>query len=241
MTLLTAERRFETKRHKAEIRVAGEGSSSVGTLAAYAAVFNRYSQNLGGYVEQIDPQAFDRVLGADQDTYCLLNHDEGDILGRTLSGTCRTSTDMVGLFYETDLPNTSVARDVAELVRRGDITGSSFAFTVAPDGDEWSLTTDGFPLRTVRSVARLYDVGPVAYPAYLATQEAGAAAAMRSLSARVGRDAGELAEASLAGRLHELVAQELREGTPEKPAGLSPEHILARIDAERRRASRFVG
>jgi uncharacterized protein len=198
-------------------------------------VFNRYSQNLGGFVEQMAPTAFDRVLTPDHDTYVLQNHDENLILGRTLPGTGRLSKDVTGLRYEADLPDTNTARDLAVLVRRGDLTGSSFAFRITPDGDLWSLTEDGFPLRTVTSVARLYDVGPVSYPAYLATHEDGAAAAMRSLSARVGRTADELAEACRSGRLHELVATDLREGTPAKPAGLSPDLIRARIDAERRR------
>jgi HK97 family phage prohead protease len=173
------------------------------------------------------------VLGADQDTYALFNHDPNLILGRTLAGTLRVAKDTLGLPYEADVPSSRA--DVAEHVQLGNITGSSFSFRTAADGDAWSLTEDGFPLRTVTSIARLYDVGPVTYPAYLQTHEAGDGAAMRSLSARVGRHADELVEASRAGRLHELVAKELREGTPEKPAGLSPELILARIDAERRR------
>ncbi len=226
------ERRFENRRHAAEIRSSEDGKR---TLHAYAAVFMRYSQNLGGFVEQIAPQAFDRVLGADQDTYALFNHDQNQILGRTLSGTLRVSKDVTGLPYEVDLPTLGAGPVVEEQVRLRNLTGSSFSFRTAADGDTWSLTEDGFPLRTVTSVARLFDVGPVTTPAYLQTHEEGAAAAMRSLSSRVGRNADELQEAALAGRLHELVAKELREGTPEKPAGLSPELVLARIDAERRR------
>jgi uncharacterized protein len=232
--MMNAERRFESRQHAAEIRAGSEGSGSV--LSAVAAVYMRYSQNLGGFVEQISPTAFDRVLTEGQDTYALLNHDESLILGRTLSGTLRITSDVTGLRYQADLPDTTQGRDLSVLVARGDITGSSFSFRTAVDGDTWSATADGFPLRTVTSVARLYDVGPVSYPAYLQTHEEGASAAMRSLSLRTGRDADELVEASRAGRLHELVVKELREeGTSEKPAGLSPELILARIDAERRR------
>lgn len=229
---MSTERRFETRRHGAEIR-SMDGAAP--TLSALAAVFGRYSQNLGGFVEQIAPTAFDRVLGDGHDTYALLNHDESLVLGRTLSGTLSLAKDSDGLRYTVELPDTTVARDLAVLVARADITGSSFAFRLAPDGDEWTLTEDGFPLRTITNIARLYDVGPVSYPAYLATHDPGAAAAMRSLSARVGRHADELAEAAAAGRLHELVARNLRDGTPEKPAGLTPELIRARIDAERRR------
>jgi len=231
---MSTERRFETRCHGSEIR-SMDGAAP--TLSGLAAVFGRYSQNLGGFVEQIAPTAFDRVLGDGHDTYALLNHDESLVLGRTLSRTLSLAKeDSDGLRYTVELPDTTVARDLAVLVARGDITGSSFSFRTAPDGDEWTLTQDGFPLRTITAVARLYDVGPVSYPAYLATHDhPGAAAAMRSLSARVGRHADELAEAAAAGRLHELVARNLRDGTPEKPAGLTPELIRARIDAERRR------
>lgn len=234
---MNAERRFEIRKHAAEIRM-GPGDKPV--LHAYAAVFMRYSQNLGGFVEQLSATAFDRVIGEGHDTYVLLNHDANLVLGRTVSTTGRVAKDVLGVPYEADLPDTSLGRDLAELVRRKDITGSSFSFRTAADGDVWSLTEDGFPLRTVTSIARLFDVGPVTYPAYLATHEAGASAAMRSLSLRVGRDSGELEEAALSGRLHEIVAASLREGTPAKPAGLTSELVRARIDAERRRM-RTVG
>jgi HK97 family phage prohead protease len=72
-----------------------------------------------------------------------------------------------------DFPNTSYANDLLESVKRGDITQSSFAFTVRED--EW-LYEDDEIVRVVHRADKLYDVSPVTYPAYT-----DATAAMRSL------------------------------------------------------------
>jgi phage head maturation protease len=62
--------------------------------------------------------------------------------------------------------------DVYELVQRGDVAKSSFAFRViGEDGEEWGLTDQNFPQRTLLSVD-LHDVAPVNAPAYLDTSSA---------------------------------------------------------------------
>lgn len=144
----------------------------------YAAVFESLSKDLGGFVERIAPGAFDRVLNEGQDVVALANHDPNLVLGRSGSGTLRLRADDVGLGYEVDLPNTATGRDWAELLRRRDVVGSSFGFRVAVDGDEWGTDADERPLRTIRSVAVVRDVGPVTFPAYGGTE-----AALRSLDA----------------------------------------------------------
>ena len=69
----------------------------------------------------------------------------------------------------------------------GTLRGSSFSFDVAPDGVEWAQTEQGFPLRRLRSIAALYDVGPVTFPAYLATEDDELAVSLRSLSVSTDR------------------------------------------------------
>lgn len=184
-----------------EVRANDQGTK---TLTGYAAVFNRYSSNLGGFVEQIAPGAFAQTI-TQADVRHLINHDANFVLGRNRSGTLRLSEDSTGLHYEVDLPNTQAARDMAESVERGDITGSSFAFRiVGDDGDEWGLTEDDFPLRTVRQVA-LYDTSTVTYPAYPSTQADDVKAAFRSLSDSTGRPVDELVEAGQANELRSLM------------------------------------
>lgn len=150
-----------------ELRAAQDGP---GTLVGYAAVFNRQSQNLGGFVEQVDPGAFERTLGMSElRVMARYNHDDNLLIGTTEGGTLTLSTDGTGLRYEVDLPDTSVGRDVAALARRGDLRYSSFAFRTLDD--DWTETESGFPLRTLRAV-QLVDVAPVNNPAYLDTSVA---------------------------------------------------------------------
>lgn len=131
------------------------------TIRGYAAVFNSDSEWLGGFYERIEPGAFDNVLTDDARAY--FNHDENRLLGRVSSGTLRISADERGLFYEVDLPNTSYAKDLVELMKRGDIRESSFAFLIGRD--RWE-ERNGKTYRIIESFSRLLDVSPVAQPAY---------------------------------------------------------------------------
>jgi hypothetical protein len=101
------------------------------TVEGYAAVYNSYSQDLGGFTEIIRPGAFDRCLAS-------------------------------------KLPDTSAARDLKVSMDRSDIDGSSFAFMPTEAGDTWTMTGD----KIIREIteADLFDVSPVTYPAYLATE-----------------------------------------------------------------------
>lgn len=131
------------------------------TIRGYAAVYNSDSEWMGGFYEQIATGAFDDVL--DNDTRAYFNHDENLLLGRVSSGTLRLGTDARGLYYEVDLPNTSYANDLVELMKRGDVNQSSFAFLI--DSDRWE-ERGGKTYRIIEKVSRLLDVSPVAQPAY---------------------------------------------------------------------------
>ena len=131
------------------------------TIRGYAAVYNSDSEWMGGFYEQIAKGAFDEVM--DNDTRAYFNHDENLLLGRVSSGTLRLSSDERGLYYEVDLPNTSYAKDLVELMKRGDVNQSSFAFLI--ESDRWE-ERDGKTYRIIEKVSRLLDVSPVAQPAY---------------------------------------------------------------------------
>jgi HK97 family phage prohead protease len=143
-----------------EIRMDGETESR--TVAGYAAVFNKDSQDLGGFTERIASGAFAAALKV-SDVRALFNHDPNHILARNTSGTLRLLEDENGLRYEFDAPNTTLGNDLLEMIRRGDVNQSSFGFTV--EDDSWE-ERDGKVYRTIKQVKRLYDVSPVTYPAY---------------------------------------------------------------------------
>ena len=177
------------RRHLAqpvELRAAVDG---VGVLAGYAAKYMRYSQNLGGFVEQITAGAFAKSLGDKVPVIARYNHDDNYLLGTTEAGTLRLLSDEVGLPYEVDLPDTTAGRDVAVLAARGDLRYSSFAFHTLED--EWSVTEQGFPLRTLLNV-QLVDVAPVNTPAYMDTSTG-----LRSLAHRIDVDPEDVNRVSL--------------------------------------------
>lgn len=133
------------------------------TLAGHAAVFGQMAEIRGGW-EAIGSTAFDDVLKRGEDVVALRDHNPELLLGRTSSGTLRLATDDDGLAFEVDLPDTAYARDVRELVGRGDLAGASFGFL--PGKDEFGRAPDGRQLRTHTSIKRLLDVSVVAMPAY---------------------------------------------------------------------------
>lgn len=168
-----------------EIREKGDGMTFVG----YAAKFNSRSENLGGFVETIMPGAFKRSLRSRNDVKLLVNHDAGRVLASTRAGTLRLKEDSVGLRVEADLPNTTDGRDMAELLRRGDLSSMSFGFSVVKDS--WS--SDGTE-RSLESV-RLFETSIVAFPAYQATEAS--VRAYEQLATRANVDADDLADAIL--------------------------------------------
>lgn len=148
-----------------ELRMSGDGEAERPQIVGYAAVFNTRSALLfGTFVEEISPSAFDDVMG--DDVRALFNHDPNFVLGRTRSSTLRLEIDSRGLAYTIDPPDTQTVRDlVLTPLKRGDVTGSSFGFRVADDGDEWRREGE-IVVRTIHKLASLRDVSPVTYPAY---------------------------------------------------------------------------
>lgn len=140
------------------------------TLVGYAAKFGARSEDLGGFVEELAPGCFDETLASGRDVLARGEHDSRLMLGRLSNGTLRLSVDDVGLRYEADLPETTIAADIATLVKDGYVSQSSFAFFVEDErrDAEWSVTDDKTPLRVLKRVT-LVDVAPVANPAYQQT------------------------------------------------------------------------
>lgn len=149
-------------------------------IEGYASVFDKYSEDLGGFVEIIEPGFFDEVL--ENDVRSLINHDPHYILGRTTNKTLELKQDSTGLFQRTyppvtDPESTQYAKDLMVSIRRGDITQQSFAFIVkrtyrgdAVDGDEWIVAGDMVIRKLKKGGCReLLDVSPVTYPAYVQT------------------------------------------------------------------------
>lgn len=154
-----------------EIRADGEKLQFVG----HAAVFDRTSEDLGGFVERIQRGAFRKVLDASPDVR-FLNLDHGGLpLARTASGTMELSEDPRGLRVYAELAPIQASRDLKVLLQRGDLSQMSFGFSMRDGGTDVWTEEDGQIVRTIISFGGLFDVCPVSFPAYQQTD-----ASMRS-------------------------------------------------------------
>ena len=132
-------------------------------VEGYAAVFNSEAE-LGEFRECIAPGAFRSSIASGRSIRALYNHDSGAVLGTTQGKTLELQEDAKGLRFSLELPDTTVGRDVAELVKRGDVSGCSFGFRVAPGGDKWEQRGHTM-VRTLTDVD-LAEITLTADPAY---------------------------------------------------------------------------
>ncbi|MDF2789521.1 MAG: prohead protease [Neobacillus sp.] len=145
---------------KLTTRDATEDAPSV--ITGYAAVFNSPTTIGDWFTEIIAPGAFSRSLSENGDIRALFNHNWDNVLGRTKSGTLKLEEDDRGLKFEIELPNTTIARDLAESMARGDINQCSFGFWV--NEETWDYSVEPY-VRTVNEV-ELFEISVVSIPAY---------------------------------------------------------------------------
>lgn len=151
-----------------ELRVLEAENSAPKTIEGYAAVFDSWSEALGGnepFIEKVCKGAFEQSIIED-DIRALFNHDPNYVLGRNKSGTLTLQEDEKGLLVRINPPNNQWANDLLVSIARGDITQMSFGFTV--ESDRWSFENN----KDIRELVkvRLFDVSPVTFPAYTQTE-----------------------------------------------------------------------
>jgi len=149
-----------------QMRAAGDNENPV--IEGDAAVFEQETVIGSWFREMIKPGAFKRVLSEKPDVVAALNHNWDIVLGRTTAGTLTLKETKDALHYSVDVnPRDMQAMSVYEMVKRGDVTQASFAFTVRKE--EWTSpgpNSTELPLRSITEVDQLYDVGPCTFGAY---------------------------------------------------------------------------
>jgi len=148
-----------------------EGENMPKEIGGIAAVINSVT-DLGYFEEVIERGAFDNALNKEYDIRCLFNHEAELILGRTKASTCNVFVNADGNLEYTWIPDyeNPTHMSVVRSIMRGDITQSSFAFTIKEQ--KWSDSTKYGTMgkRTITVIEDLYDVSPVTYPAYADTE-----------------------------------------------------------------------
>lgn len=149
-----------------EYRESGAGTNFK-TITGYAAVFDKMSEDLGGFREIIAPGAFARALERGDTIKLLYDHDSATAMASTDNGTLEVREDDIGLhiWARVDMSDPDVQRVAAKL-RSGVVDQMSFAFTMGNEGEEDWNYTGGVPVRTIRSVESLIETSLVAFPAY---------------------------------------------------------------------------
>jgi len=170
---MTREFRFS----KSPVRAIGDGEGEkLPKIEGYAAVYYDAADPSTEYwlwddaCERIMPGCFEDTIKSDE-IVGLFNHEPDNLLGRNTANTLLLSTDAKGLKYTIDPPDTTIGRDVAKSLERGDLKGSSFAFetlSVTWKKEEQHPTKGPIFIRELVRV-KLFDVGPVTYPAYSST------------------------------------------------------------------------
>lgn len=157
---------------KVESRASEDGSKI--TIIGQPVVFNQKTDIAGLWSESIAPGAIDTETL--RDVRLLINHDfSGVPLARSrrnnANSTMRATFNDFAVDMEADLDvKNPKAIEVDSAIKRGDITGMSFAFLV--DGEEWTDLDTDYPHRTITHVSVIYEFSICTFPAYEGTSVA---------------------------------------------------------------------
>lgn len=134
-------------------------------LAGYVVKWEKKSFPMGffrRFKEQFKRGAFTESLQKD-DQRALWSHDTAKVLGRIKNGTLLLREEAEGLYFELELPNTTLGHDAFESVKRGDVDGLSFGFRMITE--EWDDKDQADIIRTITK-ASLIEISLIAFPAY---------------------------------------------------------------------------
>jgi HK97 family phage prohead protease len=160
----------ETRAFNFEVRA--EENEQHGTFITGTPIVFDQATDMGWYEEKIDRDALaDTDL---KDVRFLIGHNTSMIpLARSRNNNENSTMQMsvtdegMDIRVDLDTENNAEARALYSAVRRGDMSGMSFMFTV--DGDSWSDIDTDYPKRTITSIRKVYEVSAVAFPAYEGT------------------------------------------------------------------------
>ena len=157
---------------KPVLREAAEGGSESRTIEGYAIVFGVESRILSdywdNYREIIEPGAITEERLKEMDIKMTMYHNREKILARSTNGegTLKLTVDEVGVKYSFEAPNTVDGDTALELVKRGDLSGSSFMFWTDERNVSYERRSDDIMLRRVKTIGMIYDMTIAADPAY---------------------------------------------------------------------------
>lgn len=175
-----------------EIRSFGENAApkllDERMIEGYAVVFERESRVMYDlekkrfFIEVIKSGAISDELLRSCDIKALLEHNKQRLLARCNNGEGSLSLDIddYGCMYRFNSPNTQDGEYAIEMIRRGDLFGSSFAYITDEKRNIEYSQRDGLLIRTVNKIDKIFDISIVSDPAYFGTD-----ATVRSLETHI--------------------------------------------------------
>lgn len=171
MKTIIEKRAFLTTEYADAIEIRTEGDEKI--LTGISPPWDSWSVDLGGFREKFAPTAFDGIIDRKPkdprgivDVPFLTDHLSHLNTGRTTNKRLELTKGLRGLEFKHRPLLTTAGRDLILMVEDRTITGSSFAFTTAPDGETWTEDEKGNVTRTVFKASGIYDISAVTYPAY---------------------------------------------------------------------------
>ncbi len=151
-----------------------EDGSTQRYISGYAVVFEQYSRSFyDEWVEIISRNAFANTDMSDVVMVVDHSHNAGDVLARSRNGkgTLEITVDEVGVKFRFAVPDTTVGRDIAQLIERGDISECSFGFWVKADEWRYNVNFGGKMVkeRRILEVKKLADLSIVLRGSYPST------------------------------------------------------------------------
>lgn len=137
-------------------------------ISGYGILFESESVDMG-FVEVIKRGAVTQEQLDNSDIFIYFNHNDNEVLARSINGegSVNLTVDEIGVKYEFEAPNTQRGDELLEHIKRGELFGSSFGFTLPIDGsgERWEKR-DGKYYRTITKIDRVWEISPVFSPAY---------------------------------------------------------------------------
>lgn len=149
-----------------DLQVRDNQESNTKSIQGYALKFNEPSEPIP-FIEFISPHALN---GVDLSNVLLLyGHDFNNILARTDANTLTLQVDDKGLFFNAQLADTTLANDVYNDIKAGNLKGCSFGFNIAENGDTWDMDDNGNTVHYINQIANLDEISITPVPAYTET------------------------------------------------------------------------
>lgn len=154
--------------NKVEIRCELRSENGGRHISGKAISFDTQSNDIG-FIEIIHRGCISQELIDSSNIVFLYNHDYNQVIARANKGKGTLNIDLRddGVYFDLEVPNTTMGNDLLENIRLGNITQCSFGFSYAnEEGAYKDEKIDDVWYRNVYKIGKLYDLSAVTYPAY---------------------------------------------------------------------------